>query len=98
MTQMKGTKKCTRSGKENMGRYVDIDLLIARLKEHSPQTSKVKVAQIVTKGVPVIELVRCKECKYYDNEDYGEPTRYCTWHESVVNADDYCSYGERSRR
>lgn len=41
------------------------------------------------------ELVRCKECKYYDNEDYGEPTRYCTWHESVVNADDYCSYGVR---
>lgn len=41
------------------------------------------------------EVVRCGECKYYDDEDYGEPTRYCTWHENVINADDYCSYGER---
>ena len=40
-------------------------------------------------------IVTCGECKYYDDEDYGEPTRYCTWHESVVNADDFCSYGER---
>ena len=90
MTQMKGTKKCTRSGKENMSRYVDIDLLIARLKEHSPQTSKVKVAQIVTKGVPVIDIVRCKKCKHKD--------KYCDYcHELDVNIkpDNFCSYGER---
>ena len=43
-------------------------------------------------------LVRCKECKHYDDEDYGEPTRYCTWHESVVGADDFCSYGCREER
>ena len=46
-------------------------------------------------SAPSIDIVRCKECKYFDDKDYGEPTRYCTWHESVVNADDFCSYGER---
>lgn len=45
--------------------------------------------------LPTIDLVRCKECKWYDDKDYGEPTRYCTWHESVVYAEDFCSYGER---
>lgn len=43
----------------------------------------------------MVSVVRCKECRWYDDEDYGEPTRYCTWHESVVNPDDYCSYGDR---
>ena len=46
-------------------------------------------------SAPSIDIVHCRECKYFDDEDYGESTRYCTWHESVVEADDFCSYGER---
>lgn len=52
--------------------------------------SVAKIGQMQT-----IDIVRCKECRWYDDEDYGEPTRYCTWHESVVNPDDFCSYGDR---
>lgn len=40
-------------------------------------------------------IVRCKECKYYNGE--GQCYR---WHDELgfceyVNADDFCSYGER---
>lgn len=49
----------------------------------------------IMKRAPSIEIVRCKECKHYDGDDYGEPTRYCVWHGSPIMPDDFCSYGER---
>ena len=78
-----------------MSRWIDADALAKKLTDWSTGTvepidwSDIAVA-------PSIDIVRCGECKYYDDEDYGEPTRYCTWHESVVEADGFCSYGERS--
>ena len=42
-------------------------------------------------------LVRCKDCKYWDNHDGGErclnPIAYLSW----AKPDSYCSYGERKR-
>ena len=39
------------------------------------------------------EIVRCKECKHWWNE-YGDSA--CMLHSDfTVNADDFCSYGER---
>ena len=41
----------------------------------------------------LVEVVRCKECKHWWNE-YGDSA--CMLHSDfTVNADDYCSYGER---
>ena len=42
------------------------------------------------------ELVRCKECKSYNTEAYQDGYGYCDGHCSVVQDDDFCSYGERS--
>lgn len=40
-----------------------------------------------------IDIVRCKECRHWWNE-YGDSA--CMLHSDfTVNADDYCSYGER---
>lgn len=36
------------------------------------------------------ELVRCKECKHYDD-------MWCNYHDVGFNADDFCSYGERDK-
>ena len=43
----------------------------------------------------VVEVVRCKDCRYFNGEicschsdNYGE-------HEVLVEADDYCSFGRR---
>ena len=46
-------------------------------------------------GLPSIDIVHCRECKWFDNKDYREPAGYCIWHESVVKNMDFCSNGER---
>jgi len=47
----------------------------------------------------VTEVVRCKDCKWWENgKDY---TPYCNhWGNMMTDtqADDYCSYGERKMR
>lgn len=44
-------------------------------------------------GNPVNELIRCKDCTFYDAEWYGECNGLGDGH--MVNADDYCSWGKR---
>ena len=49
------------------------------------------------KKMPTVDIVRCKDCKYWDYEvdnDVGFCTRTedCDW-----NADDFCSRGERKK-
>ena len=75
-----------------MSRYIEADATRDLLIKSISLTNGIDTA---LKEAPSIDIVRCKECKYYDGDDYGEPTRYCVWYESVVNADDFCSYGER---
>lgn len=48
----------------------------------------------------VVEVVRCKDCKYYKPQTrsitWNNTTKYCCRGANVkVNEDDYCSYGER---
>ena len=60
-------------------------------------------ARSMLKDVPETDIVRCKECKYYidyiNMQFVNAPTlcgRLSTLDNYVVvNADDYCSYGER---
>lgn len=43
-------------------------------------------------GIPaadVVEVVRCKDCKWHDSVD--GPMRQC----DITDDDDFCSYGER---
>ena len=50
-----------------------------------------------------VEVVRCKECKHrvVEEQSWGEYNEYCDlWCDgngywASVNADDFCSYGER---
>ena len=52
---------------------------------------------------PSIDIVRCKECKHrvVEEQSWGEYNEYCDlWCDgngywASVNADDFCSYGER---
>lgn len=41
----------------------------------------------------VVEVVRCKDCVYYEPCEGGKD--YCCWHESAVVKNDFCSYEER---
>lgn len=58
--------------------------------------------EIQVNAMPSIEIIRCKECKYYaeHNELYINAPTNCVKHSTinyyvVVNADDFCSCGER---
>ena len=44
---------------------------------------------------PYVVIVRCKECEHYENEAYQDGYGYCNNHMSVVEDNDFCSYGER---
>ena len=46
----------------------------------------------------VVEVVRCKDCKYWQDNNGGYPHEECRWgKDETPDADDYCSYGERSK-
>lgn len=45
--------------------------------------------------VDAVEVVRCKDCRWWDNEDNAERcTHKYGWY--VAKSDGYCSYGERT--
>ena len=82
-----------------MSRYVDFYLIGELVDSHG------NVHYEDLKNLPtadVVEVVRCKDCKYMCHYTDGHlecrllsdlkpiPTTYCT-----MNADDFCSYGER---
>lgn len=63
-------------------------------------TEAVSIAKRIIEGLPVVdvvEVVRCKECRWFRREENTSSSfdgscdaRYCE-----TNGDDYCSYGER---
>ena len=41
-------------------------------------------------------LVRCMDCKYWQDNNDGYPHEECRWgHGETPDANDFCSYGER---
>ena len=52
----------------------------------------------VIKSAPiadVVEVVCCKDCKYWQDNNNGYPHQECRWgNYETPDPDDYCSYGE----
>ena len=48
------------------------------------------------KLVDAVEVVRCRECKYWQDNNDGYPHEECRWeHGETPDANDFCSYGEQ---
>ena len=47
--------------------------------------------------VDAVEVVRCKDCKYYEHPEYygGGTKDVCRTFKRQTKEDDFCSYGER---
>lgn len=44
----------------------------------------------------VTEVVRCKDCKYWQDNNNGYPHDECRWGKGETpDKEDFCSYGER---
>lgn len=82
-----------------MSRYVDAEYIKAvmlndRLMQGNAEfTLYAQQVETQVNALPSIEIIRCGECKHWWNE-YGDSA--CMLHSDfTVNADDFCSYGER---
>jgi hypothetical protein len=78
---------------ETLSRMLD-DLL----KEQQEQidTQKENFAHLAAKLATQPEIVRCKDCLYWQDNNGGYPHPDCRWgHDETPDEDDYCSFGER---
>lgn len=67
-------------------------------EEFATDTGRVKDFLNVLTSADVVEVVRCKDCKYYEwtsNRVPEEQTWWCYKHNTEMGNNDYCSYGER---
>lgn len=50
----------------------------------------------MNKKVDMVEVIRCKDCRYWQDNNGGYPNPDCPWgKEETPDADDYCSFAER---
>ena len=87
-----------------MSRYIDADKIPYVISENGCLDDfayRYDINEVPT--ADVVEVVRCKDCKYWDTRDSkgiqgtclcGEKD-FCYGSEFYPFADDYCSYGER---
>lgn len=84
-------------------------MIVSEYVKKSDAEYIIKTAIKAFPGADVAEIVRCKDCKYWQphtqcgfDEDNDEYHNYCgyhmpddEWYAEYWEADDYCSYGER---
>lgn len=75
---------------KSMSRYIDAEALV---KYANNQKDKTVDANDIMRfsTADVVKVVRCKDCIHYDEHNRWQCDRFG----QSVNADDYCSYGER---
>lgn len=97
-----------------MSRYINADEFAKQAYEvaypivhdnnsHERGLTLMGIAQLLDEQptADVVEVVRCKECKHYNNnkklynDDVCEILYYCDGIHRTVCEQDYCSYGER---
>ena len=83
--------------------YIERNDLIKNLNYFAPEHYSVLVNGLIMKQptIDVAEVVRCRDCKYYDKKYHQcklhseEPDQYSTGFIFNMQEDDFCSYGER---
>lgn len=89
--------------KDQPKEYIERGALIAALEMFAPGRADSVVNRLVRNitAADVVEVVRCKDCKYVKMlvDIIGEPHLFCCNGRSInrmkVEFDDYCSCGER---
>lgn len=81
-----------------MNDYIDRkDLINSIGKDTAPFTVSMVFRHIRNApAADVVEVVRCKDCQFWQNNNGGYPHPECRWgRDETPDADDYCSFGER---
>lgn len=84
-----------------MSRYIDADAIKRELQVWATNLGNPKwfgkdEAEIVIDFAPSIDIVRCKECRYWNTKGCRDGVGECEWAYYMTKPNDYCSYGERS--
>lgn len=89
-----------------MTEYVTKEKVLAQLercaRDPYHETHYIRDAVINTirrmEAADVAEVVRCKDCVYYQDNNNGYPHNECRWRsDETPDADDFCSMAERRR-
>ena len=79
-----------------MSDYIKREDAKTAIREHFNSLADRVEINTVINMMPSIDIVRCKECRYWQDNNNGYPHDECRWGKGETpNADDYCSYGER---
>ena len=84
-----------------MSRYVDTEYIKAvmlndRLMQGNAEfTLYAQQVETQVNALPSIEIVRCKDCKYWVSD--GGALMRCDIHKDPTVPDHYCSYGEEDK-
>ena len=86
-----------------MARLIDADTLLETSDVfilHTKEYGSIDVISVDAVGdahtVDAVEVVRCKDCRYWQYNNGGYPNEECRWREDETpDADDFCSYGKR---
>ena len=73
-----------------------VDLLAAAVEVEYLGRPRMMVSVATIGKMPSIEIIRCRECKHWNEEDH-----WCNIRDSYgwdYKANDFCSYGERSSK
>lgn len=81
-----------------MARYIDADKLKIWWDERYSEKDTVGVNQVISSiencpSADVVEVVRCKDCKYYNDVGFGSGCGWCEELNMATFHADYCSYG-----
>ena len=74
------------------------DILTAGIGKTIIEYSESDIGYMIRKRptVDAVEVVRCKDCKYWQDNNDGYPHEECRWwHGETPDDNDFCSYGER---
>ena len=81
-----------------MSRYIDTKWLEDNAKEYSLgyyEEDEWATPLNVLDSAPSIDIVRCKDCKYWVSD--GGASMKCDIHKDPTVPDHYCSYGEEDK-
>ena len=90
-----------------MSRYADVEWLKTEFDEankisffylNADSREAFEELKKIVEQAPSINIVHCGECEQRKYTSNKNKTLYCAKYKKWMTADDFCSYGERSRR
>ena len=78
--------------RKEVSRYIDADDVANAIYHHIPSIRTMTDARGIIEEAPSIDIVRCKDCKWYKQSE-----TFCENGNGLWQANDeaFCSYGER---